>query len=728
MELKLILEILSRRRWLATGVFASIFLTIVIGSLLITPWYDSTARVLLRKSSATSSTLKSIGLEETTSASSSLTDTDRANYLALAALRPVAEKTISELNVKRMRTRARIMNAVPSLKTALRFLGVDVNATEEVMTAEELLDSPLTSRIFPRPHVSVDQYEDTDIIEIKGVSPIPVQAMRIANSMAHNFIEEEWKRVRGDYSGAKAFIDKNIIKAKAEYLEALDVVKELKEGEKFTNLDTETSTIIQTIADLKKSIEDNKLLILRTKASIRNMEAQLKSIPDYQKTSEQFKENDMVLSLKNTLRDLYLSLAETRTRFTKEHPFVVDIENKIAQSKELLQKEIVKIFGTETVSVNPVYQDLTQKIAISYADLAGSESQNQALPAVLGRYEAEKMKLPKQLAEYAKFQLAVSVTQDVYNSLLKYQYQIGMAESAALSNICFVESAIEAKKDDSKHKKPSLWINTIIAIILGFIFSIGGTLFVEFLDDTIKSAKDIKAFTELTFLGSILKLKKKDPRLISLTDPRLPLNEFIRTIRNSIKYASLNRTLKSIAVMSTLEWEGKSFFVANLAISAANEGKKVMVIDGNLRRPGINDYFRLPMGIGLTNYLVGDAEVKDIQIKTNIDGLSVILTGPVPPDPGKLLEANKLHKLIKEMADVYDLVIVDTPPLMAASDALVLGGYTDGSIMIVQSGRVRKSHLHDAIESFKRANINLLGVVMNSVHKDSSTYYYDSYK
>lgn len=727
MELRYIFEILWRRRWLATGVFVSIFLTIIIGSLLITPWYDSTAKVLLRRSSASASLLKSIGLSEaTTIATSSLTDTDRADYLALASLQTIADKVISELNIKRLRTRARLMNAIPGLKPVLRFLGVDVNATEEVITAEELLEWPVSGYLFPRPYVSAEQYETTDIIKIKGISKNPEQAMRIANSMAKYFIDDELERVRGDYAGAKAFIDNEIIITRQAYLDALDALKDLKEKGNFVNLDAEISIIINKVADFKKQLEDNKLSIYRLKASINNLGSQIKSIPKYQKSSQMLKDNEILSNLKNTLGGLYLNLAETRTKYTIDHPTVIDIENKITQAKALITEEVAKIFGSETESIDSVYQDLTQKRAVNYADLAGCEIQNEVIPKIINKYESEMMKLPKKVSDYTNLQLSVTVTQDIYNTLLKYQYQIGMAESVALSNIYLVEPAIVHKSTDTKHKKPSLTIDTIVAVILGVTFGIAAALLLEHVDDTIKSPEDIKAFKELTFLGSIINLKKKDSKIVVMSDPRVPLNELIRTIRNSIKYTAIGKPLKSIAITSSAEQEGKSFFAANLAISVANEGKKVLIIDGDLRRPGINNFFNLPKGFGLTNYMVGDAELKDIQLKTNIEGLSIILTGPTPPDPGNLIESNIMHNLIKDMEKIYDMVLVDTPPVMAVDDAIVLGGWTDGTIMIIQSGKTKRNHLDDMIESYKRANINMIGVVLNRVYRHATSYYYNN--
>ena len=719
MELRYILEILWSKRRLAVGIFSFIFLAVVIGTLLMPARYDATAKVLLRKAPASDAVLKSIGMSDTFTTSASLSDTERSNYLALAALRPIAEKTVSDLNLKRIRIRSWLINAIPGFRTVLAGVGLDMGPAEKIMTAEELLDRPLSSFIFPRPHIEIDQHEDTDIIEIKGISPLPEQAMAIANSMANNFIEEELKRIRRDYAGAKAFIDHNIVKARQEYIDAITRVQDLKEKEKFVNLDTEATNIIEKISDFKKSYEDNRLSIHKLKATIRNIESQIKSIPKYQKSSELLKYNEVILNLKNTLRDLYLSLAETKTRYTSKHPSVIDIENKIAQIKELLQVEMTRIFGEETVSVDSVYQELSEKLASNYADLAGYEIQNEVLPKIIDRYDNEMMKMPKQVAEYTKLQLSVSVIQDVYNALLKHHYQVGMMESVALSNIYLVEAAIEPQKNDSKHKKPSLPINLIMAVIMGFIFSIGGILFVNYLDDTIKSAKDIETDGELNFLGHVMELDKKTRKLIFHMDPKHPFNESIRSIRNNINHAFSNKMLKSIVVTSHFDLEGKSFFAANLAVSLANEGKKVLIVDGDLRKSGIWNYFGLPRGAGLTDYLLGNSEFESVLRKTDIEGLHIIPSGSVPHDPAKLVETDNLHDLILQMAGVYDVVIIDTPSLKTASDAIILGRWTDGSILILQEGRGRTNDFSDMLALFKRAKVNLIGVVFNRGRNNS---------
>lgn len=727
MELRQILEILWRRRWIVINIFSAIFFTIVIGSLLVTPWYDATAKILLRKSSASSSLLSSLGLQSGPSSQSAISETDKADYLALSTVRPVIERVISELNVTRERVRGRIIKAIPLLKPVLSTLGVDVGAVAEVMTAEDLIDSSILANIFPRPYVAVEQYEETSILEIGAMSTDPEQAMKIANAVAMVFIEEELKRVRDDYRGAKQFIDENTVKARDEYRNALQAVKDFKEREKIVNVDTETTNLIQNISEFKKGLEDNNLAIYKITASTNQIESQLKSIPKYQKISEHIKDNEMITSLKLTLRDLYLSLAETKTRYTKDHPSVVDIENKISQTKELMQKETEKVFSGESTGVDPVYQDLMEKLVGNYADIAGYEAQNQAYPKVIKKYESDIMTLPGKYSTYTQLQLSVTVTQDVYDSLLKYQYQVEMAESMALSSIYLVEPAVTPDINDAKHRHPDLTFNTIIAILLGTFLGIGAALIIDYMDDSIRTPDDVKAFKGVTFLGSIFRLKKRDPRLVSTMDPRSPIRENFRTIRNSIRFATLDSAPKSIVVTSSIEGEGKSFFAVNLAIAIANEGKKVLLIDGDLRRPNVHNQVNITNNIGLTTLLVGEIDVKNIQMASGIEGLTVIPSGPIPPDPARLVESKKMHQLVRDMEGIYDLVIIDTPPILAASDAIHFGGWTDGTIIVIESRKANRRHLPEVFELIKHANINIIGAVLNKVTGEGSQYYYHRY-
>jgi succinoglycan biosynthesis transport protein ExoP len=679
-ELRAILEILWRRKRVIIAVFLSIFLTIMIVTALITPWHDATAKILLRKSTVAASVLTSLGLQGQQLSSTSLSDTDRSDYLALSKLRPVAEKVVAQYDLKRLRTRARLMRAFPWLTPVLKALGVDVSSTEEKIKGEDLVNRDLISYIFPRPYIYVDQYESTDIITMQALSTDPEEAKNMANAMAEAFVNEEVKRVREDFKGAKEYIENNIATYNHEYTKALRKLREFKEREKTLSLESETSDFIAQISGLKQ-----------------------------------------------TERDLLLALADTKTKFSQNHPAVIDIQNKIKETQRLIRQKMEKVFGAENMNTDPALRDLAEKMT-NKAEPAGSKAGEGELPQGASKYDDDVLmaQLPKKSAVYAQLTLAVSVTQDIYNSLLKSLYQIGIAESIAVSNMYVVEAAITPARNDSKHRHPSLLLNFVVAVFLGLVMGVGAALLVEYLDDTLRTSDDVKSFKGLTFLGSIHKLRKKEAKVIDKTEARSPLREVFRTIRSNIRFASLDKPLKCYAVTSSVEGEGKSFFAVNIAMSLANEGKNVLLIDGDMRRPSIHSYFNITNNVGLTSYLVGDRELEQILAKPPVEGLTIIPTGPIPPDPAKLAESKKMHQLIKTVEERYDMVIIDSPPVFAASDAILLGGYTGAVLILIESGKASRKHFHDVIDMFTKANVDILGVVLNKVSGGRVTYYYQN--
>ncbi len=721
MELKRILDILLRRRWIVLSIFSVVMVSTILGTLFITTWYDTTAMIFMQKSAAASSLLVNIGLQAQ-SMSTALSDTDRSDYVELAQMRPVIERALKKQPVKRQRITAKLIKAVPFLQSILALAGVKAFESEEPMTAEKLTQWSITRYFFPRPYVKIEQLEDTDIIKIKAISTSPEESMKISNAIADSFIEEELSRIRRDYQGAKDVIEATISASQIEYVKSMNQLRDFKEHEKTINIDAETTAIISKLYDYKKSMEDNTVALYKTKAMIAKAQSKLKDIPKYQILSEELKSNEMILNLKVSLRDLYFGLAETKTNYTSTHPSVVDIENKIQKTKEMIQNEVQKIFSAETKGIDLVYQDIETKLSGYYADLAGYESQKETYPKVVAIYEREMLGFPKKAFEYSQVQLQADVTQEVYRSLLKCKYQVGLAEAIALSNLYVVEYAITPKPDDSKHKHPSLLLNFVVALFFGGFLGIQMGLLFEHIDDTVKTGDDIKQLKGLRFLGNVFKTGKKNEKLIISIDPKSPLREAFRTIRNNIKFASVDKKLRSIVITSSIQGEGKSFFASNIAIAMSMEGKKVIVVDGDMRRHYLHHYFDLDNGIGLSDYLTGEADLNSFQRDTHINGVHLITTGTIPSDPANLVDSEKMKQMISTLMESYDIVIVDSPPILAANDAIVLGGLADGLILVLETGRVARKDFEESYLQLQNANLNVIGVVLNKVNPNTSYY------
>lgn len=220
------------------------------------------------------------------------------------------------------------------------------------------------------------------------------------------------------------------------------------------------------------------------------------------------------------------------------------------------------------------------------------------------------------------------------------------------------------------------------------------------------------------------KLASNMRHLISNTNPKSPIAEQYRTVRTNIQFASVDKGLESLLVTSSGPAEGKSSTTANLAVVYAQQGKRVLLIDADLRKPTMHYTFRLDNLRGLSNVLVGEVSLNEAVNRTDVETLDVMSCGPIPPNPAELLASRKMEALLKEAKLSYDIVIFDTPPVLAVTDAQILANIVDGSILVVRSGATEIEPAQKAKEALLPAKAKLLGVVLNDREKKASNYYY----
>jgi capsular exopolysaccharide synthesis family protein len=220
------------------------------------------------------------------------------------------------------------------------------------------------------------------------------------------------------------------------------------------------------------------------------------------------------------------------------------------------------------------------------------------------------------------------------------------------------------------------------------------------------------------------KINNKIRQLITKINPKSPISEQYRTIRTNIQFASVDNEIQSLIVTSSGPGEGKSTTAANLAVVYAQAGKKVLLIDADLRKPTVHYTFRLDNLTGLSNVLVGEKTIEEAANCTDIENLDVISCGPIPPNPSELLASKKMEQFIKDATGDYDLVIFDTPPVLAVTDAQILANMVDGSILVVRSKKTELESATKAKDILEPAKAKLLGTVLNDREKQGSNYYY----
>lgn len=206
--------------------------------------------------------------------------------------------------------------------------------------------------------------------------------------------------------------------------------------------------------------------------------------------------------------------------------------------------------------------------------------------------------------------------------------------------------------------------------------------------------------------------------LITLTDPRSPVSEAYRTLRTNLQFSSLDRPIRTLVVTSPAPDEGKSTTIANLAITMAQGGRKTILVDCDLRRPALHSLFGLTSEPGITNLMLEDDGEPALQ-DTGVEGLSLLSSGPKPPNPADMLGAQKLDKIIASLASNADLVLLDAPPVIAVTDAAILGAKVDGVLLVISAGRTRREHAQRAKELLEKANVRIIGAALTNAPKDS---------
>ena len=301
--------------------------------------------------------------------------------------------------------------------------------------------------------------------------------------------------------------------------------------------------------------------------------------------------------------------------------------------------------------------------------------------------------------------------------------------------------------------RPNKTMNLAIAGVLGLMIGCFMVFLLEYLNQTIKSAKDVERHLHLTTLGEIpafegeergkkkgpinpLRLKqngrgkrlKQSDNLIAQSDPKAPASEAYRSLRTNIGYLGIDQQIKVIPVTSASPTEGKSTTCANLAISMAQAGKKVLVLEADLRKPKVHHYFNVANDLGLVQILLDglpyERAIKKVAEQPNLD---LICAGFIPPNPAEILGSKKMSQLIETLRPLYDLIILDTPPVGQLTDAAIIGKMTDGMILVVASGETNIDLAKFAKTNLLQAGVNILGVVLTKIDKKSGGAYYYRY-
>jgi tyrosine-protein kinase Etk/Wzc len=283
---------------------------------------------------------------------------------------------------------------------------------------------------------------------------------------------------------------------------------------------------------------------------------------------------------------------------------------------------------------------------------------------------------------------------------------------------------IEAARVPTAPIRPKKSTNLLLTVVLAVCLAAAMAFLQEFLDDRVNAPADLERFSSVPALGHVPSMEDGSARLLSSLPANSHAAESYRALRSTIGFASIDTPLRRLLVTSSSKGEGKSVTSVNLATAMAMDGKRVILVDADLRRPNIHRLIQLPLAPGLSEVLVGMKSLDEAIQPTEVENLRVVCAGPIPPNPAELLNSRAFDVLLEQLEERADIVIFDSPPCIPVTDPLIIANRMDGVVLVLQVGQTRKAAVRHAQELLERAHARVIGVVFNRVHQRKSGYYY----
>ena len=322
----------------------------------------------------------------------------------------------------------------------------------------------------------------------------------------------------------------------------------------------------------------------------------------------------------------------------------------------------------------------------------------------------------------------LNLYQQIYIASINNLESLKLSKAQNSPTIMQVESAVKPEVPIS----PKPMQSTVMGLAIGLFIAAATIFLIEFLDDTLKTPDEIKAVLDVPVIGFIGDLKPNNSKsngplgLFVARNPRSPVSEAFRALRTNIEYSSVDKKVQAVLISSSGESEGKSTVAANLAVVEAQAGKKVVLIDTDMRRPKVHVQFNKPNRMGLTDLIAGKLSINEVLKPIEMtDNLSIITCGTIPPNPAELLGSERMAEILKDLRERFDFVIIDTPP-MIVSDAQILSAKVDGLIFVIIPGKTKINAAQRPLEELARIGARVLGVVANKIPKNRD-YYYGGY-
>ncbi len=566
-------------------------------------------------------------------------------------------------------------------------------------------------------HVNVKPITNTSIIDLAVTWSNPRTSALVANEFGSVVVDRQRQLVSAQAQQAIEFLKTQLPTADKSMHDAQMRLANFEATHHIADINSQTQQDIGNLGTLDGKIGQTQTDMQQAKAQLASVSGQMAHTPANITGGTTVAENPVLQQLQTQLSQVQVQLNTALQQYTAQHPTVIALKQQEAQLKdEIARQQATVVANTNTVP-NPLYQQLLQQQAQYQAQVAADQAQIAELNRQRAAMQPMLAKLPAQAAQLADLQRAAQSAQDVYSALEQKFNNANIARDTALSDVTITQPAAANQAQVS----PNLLLNLLLGILLGITLAIVGAFVIDYLDGSIKDEREVEEELALAPLAQIPLVRMRNGVAALPWVRTLTVESFLQLV-TSIKYATDSK-LESLVVTSPSQGDGKSTISVNVALAMAELEPRVLLIDADLRRASIHTKLRMKNERGLSDVLVGRAKLADIVQKTKYPGLDILTSGTPTPNPIKLLESQRMDDLLREAAQEYRCVIVDTAALSVNLDAAVVSRKVDGTVVVLSAG---STDLRDAKNALRRLNQvgvrNILGFVLNRVVPRRSDY------
>ena len=714
-------RILVKRKTTALTFLVIVFLTVVIVTYTATPIYTSSSQVLIEEN------FNSNDIERQKSYIRHDPDF-LATQFQLISSTNVAHRAVKKLQLD---TRYRSF-----------FFNTAKKENNSFFTAFKSKIKTFLKNIFPSQseQTTASPADGADLLSAtESVTDAEIIAAKIRSNLKINLVANS-KTVSVEYSDKDPAMAKLVLNAiiqayRDELLEIKLATSNYSLQWMTSKADEEREKLESSERALQKYVKNNDLVTIENKLAVyperlREFSSQLSKAQAKQKEYESlynqiqtsdktkiniesipiFVNNKILQNLREKIFQAEQKIKDLSKKYGYKHPLMINAKadhDRLVKEKKFELKRIID-------STSNAY------------DLAKTSESN--LKQLLNKTKSEMLDISEHFTQYSIMKREVDTNRVLYDALTSSIKQASVTEQSQNIKIWVMKKA-EMPRYPSKPKKKQ---NLMLGLIVGMLGGIGLAFFVEYLDNSVKDEKDIENRFGLTVLGAVPELQDQSSNIETYLPENLlsPLAESYRLIRAGLLLSAADHPPRSLLITSMTPKEGKTATTINLARVLAQTDKKVLIIDCDMRRPQMHSIFNVPNTPGLSNYLSGNSKTIQIQIVQDKQ-VYLITSGTIPPNPAELLQSTKMERLIEEMLNKFDFVVLDSPPVQRVTDSLALSNLVDGTLLVVRAEKTTYDSLESGLKKIREAQANILGVVLNGTnknHHDSGYYgYYENY-